>query len=97
MILRPIRPKPLMPTLMGILPPMDFANCGGVSGEKRPQSGTQNAMGCVEKCQREAGREKSEAEDIISSESTGTIYCGYCLMFVTRSPLKRTKTVFEGG
>src|ERR1700746_163486 len=24
MMLRPIRPKPLMPTLMGILPPMDF-------------------------------------------------------------------------
>jgi len=24
-------------------------------------------------------------------------YCGYCLMLVTRSPLKRTKTVFDGG
>ncbi len=24
-------------------------------------------------------------------------YCGNCLMLVTRSPMKRTKTVFEGG
>jgi hypothetical protein len=24
-------------------------------------------------------------------------YCGYCLMLVTRMPVKRTNTVFDGG
>src|SRR6266851_2171496 len=29
--------------------------------------------------------------------SLGKPHCGYCLMLVTRSPMNRTKTVFEGG
>jgi hypothetical protein len=29
--------------------------------------------------------------------SWGGGYCGNCLMLVTWSPLKRTKTVFDGG
>src|SRR5580658_2530147 len=33
---------------------MDLWNRGELSGEKRPQSRTQNAMGCVKKSQREA-------------------------------------------
>src|SRR5580704_8466717 len=56
MMLRPMRPKPLMPTLMGILPPMDFVKrrralrcettakpnpkCYGVRKEKSTRSQT---------------------------------------------------------
>jgi hypothetical protein len=29
--------------------------------------------------------------------ATSCNYCGNCLMLVTRSPMKRTKTVFDGG
>src|ERR1700686_1682064 len=38
-------------------------------------------------------------EYVFQSEEPRTkkAYCGYCLMLVTRSPMKRTKTVFEGG
>src|SRR6266571_1351981 len=52
MMLRPMRPKPLMPTLMGILPPMGVSeNCGG-TGANDGRGQTRNAMGCLDKSQR---------------------------------------------
>src|SRR6267142_2648065 len=52
MILRPMRPKPLMPTLMGITSSVaDVKNRGG-TGANDGRRRTRNAMGCVDKSQR---------------------------------------------
>jgi hypothetical protein len=47
---------------------MDLRNCGGLSAEKRPQTRTQNAMGYVQKSQREA--EESISSDILTIAAT---------------------------
>ena len=56
---------------------------------------------------REASSEADDmAEDMISTLGTFQVvwgrlklerYCGYCLTLVTREPVKRTNTVFDGG
>src|SRR5882672_11652104 len=52
MMLRPMRPKPLMPTLMGITSSVaDVKNRGG-TGANDGRRRTRNAMGCVDKSQR---------------------------------------------
>src|SRR6266403_3360159 len=52
MMLRPMRPKPLMPTLMGITSSDEGARNCGSEGASDSRSRTRNAMGCVDKSQR---------------------------------------------
>src|SRR5882672_6110529 len=52
MMLRPMRPKPLMPTFMGITSSDEgVKNCGN-AGANDSRRRTRNAMGCVDKSQR---------------------------------------------
>src|ERR1700730_9915854 len=39
----------------------------------------------------------ANADEIRALPEKSENYCGYCLMLVTRSPMKRMKTVFDGG
>src|SRR5882762_134607 len=51
MMLRPMRPKPLMPTFMGITSSDEgVKNCGN-TGANDSRRRTRNAMGCVDKSQ----------------------------------------------
>jgi hypothetical protein len=52
MMLRPMRPKPLMPTLMGILPPNEMSATQSTD-ENQIELRTRNRMGRRRKSQRE--------------------------------------------
>jgi hypothetical protein len=52
MMLRPMRPKPLMPTLMGITSSDEGVKNRGGTGANDGRRRTRNAMGCVDKSQR---------------------------------------------
>src|SRR5882672_12118411 len=52
MILRPMRPKPLMPTLIGITSSVAYVKNRGGTGANDGRRRTRNAMGCVDKSQR---------------------------------------------
>jgi hypothetical protein len=58
-MLRPMRPKPLIPTLMSMLPPIRDEKSAGRCVENAPQSRTRNAMGSVGKSQ--TGDERARA------------------------------------
>src|SRR6266403_1804228 len=68
MMLRPMRPKPLMPTLMGITSSDEGARNCGSEGASDSRSRTRNAMGCVDKSQ----RGQNWAAIMVGDEGVGT-------------------------
>src|ERR1700730_14599979 len=101
-MLRPMRPNPLKPTLMGILPPLDSRDRGSTRMEIG-HARTRNAIGCVGKSQRARNefrlQRKADLErksittrggDREKAGNTARGYCGNWGTLVTRSPWHRT-------
>ena len=96
MMLRPMRPKPLMPTLMGILPPLDLSKRRRAPAENGPMPNPKCYGVRKEKSTRsEKPKIRRRCEHPLKEKNQS--YSGYCRIVVTRSPEKQTKTVLEGG